>query len=220
MKYDRVFISYAHEDAEIARRLAHDLVNSAIPVWFDEWELEKHLEGKKLYQALRLAAHRCHAGLFLRTKTYNQRFAMMHNEEGRTAAWYWLWAGRPKWESLEKDPPLAFETQLEVYEPGPYSKYLFAVLDPDNEDFGRKSRFRGAVYQHSYTRYGKLEKGIAKTAFIGYKPSDGPLLSEEVWIPFSDYHEGLMAIIEELDAFPGEMTAEQKAAADAHKPRR
>jgi hypothetical protein len=36
----KVFISYSHADREFAEKLAHDLVQSRINVWWDEWEIK------------------------------------------------------------------------------------------------------------------------------------------------------------------------------------
>ena len=35
----RIFFSHSSKDKELARRIANDLSNKGIPVWFDEWEL-------------------------------------------------------------------------------------------------------------------------------------------------------------------------------------
>lgn len=35
----RLFISYSTTDKEFARRLAHDLQDFGISVWFDEWNI-------------------------------------------------------------------------------------------------------------------------------------------------------------------------------------
>jgi len=35
-----VFISYSHSDKAIAEKIAHDLTNRGINVWWDQWDLQ------------------------------------------------------------------------------------------------------------------------------------------------------------------------------------
>jgi hypothetical protein len=71
--YRRTFISYAHEDQQVARQLATALTRHGVSVWFDEWEIDRIVEGQAVFESVRLALSQCDAIVSLATPTYSDR---------------------------------------------------------------------------------------------------------------------------------------------------
>jgi hypothetical protein len=84
MAYRKTFLSYPHEDAWLARRLAGSLTRNGVPVWFDEWQLAPDLSGSALNEALEAAIDEVDAMVVLETEAYRERQAQ--NVPGVTLA--------------------------------------------------------------------------------------------------------------------------------------
>jgi len=71
--YRRAFLSYGHEDADLARTLAVALRNRGVQIWLDEWELRCDLDESTLLESLRGALARAEALIDLRTPATSTR---------------------------------------------------------------------------------------------------------------------------------------------------
>ena len=71
-KYRKVFISYAHGDADLARDVSRRLRKKGVPVWYDVWEIGSHLRDEFAYPRIHEALSHVDAVLVLETELYHR----------------------------------------------------------------------------------------------------------------------------------------------------
>lgn len=209
-EYRDTFISYAHQDATLARFLACALRERNVPVWYDEWELSRRLRGLKLFRALNAAVARADAMIVLDTEIYRAR--NVQKVPGSSLAHLMAPIDFP----LDDAPILGRERNLWIQRRSP-ERILFKEIQLNVAKGGADSVLRRyAVYFGIIWSYGVRHREIARIDWqechAAHSPNRGTLIGQEVHIEAQRLDTVLPLLLEELRTPTGSGRQQQNRA--------